>query len=136
MASPSASSARTARPVARTLAGPDRRTVATIRFTRYGRGRRVGWSVRLEAFAGRSRPHVDFLRTSNARRTGVVVPCHFATARRVLPQIREGSPVKRTFQPNKRRRHKKHGFRSRMKTRAGRRIVQRRRKKGRQRLGA
>jgi large subunit ribosomal protein L34 len=44
--------------------------------------------------------------------------------------------VKRTFQPNKRKRAKNHGFRHRMSTRAGRAILQARRRKGRARLSA
>ncbi|GGU80950.1 hypothetical protein GCM10010211_53770 [Streptomyces albospinus] len=43
---------------------------------------------------------------------------------------------KRTFQPNNRRRAKTHGFRLRMRTRAGRAILASRRGKGRARLSA
>ena len=43
---------------------------------------------------------------------------------------------KRTFQPNNRRRAKKHGFRLRMRTRAGRSILSVRRAKGRRELSA
>lgn len=43
---------------------------------------------------------------------------------------------KRTFQPNNRRRAKNHGFRARMRTRAGRAIISARRGKGRSKLSA
>jgi large subunit ribosomal protein L34 len=43
---------------------------------------------------------------------------------------------KRTFQPNNRRRSKVHGFRLRMRTRAGRAIMAARRRKGRTKLSA
>lgn len=43
---------------------------------------------------------------------------------------------KRTFQPNNRRRAKTHGFRLRMRTRAGRAILANRRSKGRASLSA
>lgn len=44
--------------------------------------------------------------------------------------------MKRTYQPKKRQRSKVHGFRKRMRTASGRKIISRRRRIGRKKLSA
>jgi len=57
-------------------------------------------------------------------------------AARSRADAREIPVSKRTFQPNNRRRARTHGFRLRMRTRAGRAILAARRAKGRAKLSA
>jgi large subunit ribosomal protein L34 len=57
-------------------------------------------------------------------------------AYREKPDGKAAAVSKRTYQPNNRRRAKTHGFRLRMRTRAGRAIISARRAKGRTRLSA
>ena len=74
--------------------------------------------------------------SSNSGPASFFAPHHLSADRPYGCAVTENLVSKRTFQPNNRRRAKTHGFRLRMRTRAGRAILAARRHKGRSELSA
>lgn len=65
-----------------------------------------------------------------------VLPYTSSSVPFVLRHLDKEETVKRTFQPNNRKRAKTHGFRARMATRGGRAVLTARRRKGRKSICA
>ena len=85
------------------------------------------WTTTVPSGSDRPRSGGPKRRPHDQRTTGPTVGPHIST---------ETTVSKRTFQPNTRRRAKVHGFRLRMRTRAGRSILSARRAKGRSKISA
>lgn len=60
----------------------------------------------------------------------------FARGREAAAEEPKPPEMKRTFQPNTRKRRRTHGFLVRMRSKGGRLVLKRRRQKGRSRIGA
>ena len=110
-------------------------------------GSGCGLTCRSELSTSNNRPNVGDTAATAIVQGPRWLPAELKQRRRIAPvfrgcvctrdeETRAVAKGKRTFQPNNRRRARVHGFRLRMRTRAGRAIVSGRRRKGRRDLTA